>query len=880
MTEEQNETQPQYVSQPRGQVRIAGLNPEAVDRRLAECSDFFARHCDEADYRNLDWYLGRMQLRFGVGDDIIDVVDDIFMAARCLHDRAAMHLELKPPEMFMSRRIMPVELGILSGMPMMTIEFSATYGLPLMMVIGKTAPDEIMQEVNQMTSYFRRDFCTDFVELTKLSAVVYAGALAAIGRGFDDEAMVALNLYGQARDSLRGMPPASLLPRLKRYDALNTALMCLCTQNFEVIGSLLAPEAEAFAAAQVRAAGDDYLEPSKMPPPKYFDLSILAILALIVLRGQAIVLPETGAIAAYRDFVRGLTEAPEHRLEVPGLDEETRRILEQAGIDPENLGVDNSFQDEKAASEARAAEIFEEKQRLAQQAVREKLRQTSSDDDEAPEAKTQNLPRSERLKLHDDDVVEEQEQRRSYSDFFSGDDRDDEAARKANEEDGDEHGDESSPKKDYAAFFEGQDNLPGAVAEDDEDVSVGAKDFSGFFAAGAEEDEAIRDKLEREMAPVHDDEKPSKDFSSFFSHDDEDDSAIRAHVEEESAEAADAGRNYAAFFDQSDDRERPAFDDGSNDVTETRSFSADFFSSETKSALGLKMTADEPEEPVKVEEKPAPVEARPIEREEVEDDDSPRRDFSRFFDEETAPVSGLKMTADDDDKPVKVEEKPAPVETRPIEREEVEGDDKPSRDFSRFFDEAPSDDAAGSDTSEEAVAQEKPERSFSDFFTHDGEEVQETDDHEAQLRELEEEQARKAAIAAAKQPLKLALDGTEEVAQNAPESYQARMARLIAEKQAAARAQALREREEAERELEELRQNGVAKPVVEQLKLRPDESSDPDEIVEKKAPEDLVIKGFAYDDLDRIHSNTAVREDVEEDFDLYAAMADKNRQDS
>ena len=168
-----------------------------------------------------------MQLHYAAGDDIFQIVDDAFLAARCLHDRHEMHLDLKPPEMFMSRRITPVELGILSGMPMLTLEFSATYGLPLMMVMGNTAPEDIMSEANLMTSYFRRGFCADFVELTGLAAVIYAGVIAAIGRGFDDEATVGINTYSKARDSLRGNPPKAILSKLQRYDSLITALACL-----------------------------------------------------------------------------------------------------------------------------------------------------------------------------------------------------------------------------------------------------------------------------------------------------------------------------------------------------------------------------------------------------------------------------------------------------------------------------------------------------------------------------------------------------------------------------------------------------------------------------------------------------------------------------
>ena len=272
------------VYAPRGEARIPGISAAMVDARLNECAEFFTKHCDEADYRNLDWYLWRMQLRYGVGEDILEVVDDAFLAARCLHDRHAMHLELKPPEMFMTRRITPVELGIISGMPMLTLEFSATYGLPLMMVLGQTAPEDVMGEANLMTSYFRRGFCADYVELTGLSAVIYAGVIAAIGRGFDDEATLGLNTYAKARDSLRGAPPASLLPKLRRYDALNTALACLCAGQYGQIGEILAPVAEAFVSNESRRAGDAFLSPDKMPPPKYFDLSILTILALGALR--------------------------------------------------------------------------------------------------------------------------------------------------------------------------------------------------------------------------------------------------------------------------------------------------------------------------------------------------------------------------------------------------------------------------------------------------------------------------------------------------------------------------------------------------------------------------------------------------------------------
>ena len=853
-----------YEPAPRGAARVAGVDLAAIDARLKECAEFFTKHCDEADYRNLDWYQWRMQLRFAAGDDVYEVVDDAFMAARCLHERHAMHLELKPPEMFMTRRIMPVELGIISGMPMLTLEFSATYGLPLMMVLGGTAPEDLMSEANLMTSYFRRGFCADFAELTGLSAVIYAGVIAAIGRGFDDEATLGINTYAKARDSLRGMPPASLLPKIKRYDALITALACLCAGNIEMIGDVLAPEAESFEADQRRRGGEAYLSPSKMPVPKYFDTAILTILALIVLRGETIVLPETGAIAAYRDFVRGLTEIPERRIEVPGLDEESRRILQEAGIDPDNIGgneADKSFRDAKEESEARAAAIFEEKQRLAQEAVREKIARGIAEEEKHTSVAPQ-IVEQESLRLSDEDESGEARSRR-YDNFFdSGDDN--EAQRRFNEE---SEAPSDAEQKSYANFFDsGDDDRPASddagddAGDDARNGQSPGKDFSQFFSGGDDDVERIQAVNAKEDA-IEGAVGATKDFSAFFAQDDKTDESIRAHVDEETAATRETGKSYASFFDNLDEAAIPKFDDGSDDMADdaraTTSYSADFFSDDKVPLSGLKMTLDpEPEpEPKVADAKPEPPREAYVP---TIEDNSPRRDFTQLFDESVpAPTIGLKMSEDAEENAKCYEkavehDKSNEAFSDGAEAYDADGDAGEGRDFKRFFDdEAP----AGMPTIDDA-----------------------TRDRDDQIRELEREQREKAQRAIEereKRALKLKLDGTEEPELKKPESYQQRMERLIAEKHQAAKEQALREREEAMRELEAWKQSEPKAIVIEKLQLTPDAPRDPDEVVKKVDPEDLVIKGFAYDDLDMIHANTAQKDDIEEDFDLYAAMARK-----
>ena len=571
-------------------------------------------------------------------------------------------------------------------------------------------------------------------------------------------------------------------------------------------------------------------------------------------------LPETGAIAAYRDFVRGLTEIPERRIEVPGLDEESRRILQEAGIDPDNIGgneADKSFRDAKEESEARAAAIFEEKQRLAQEAVREKIARGIAEEEKHTSVAPQ-IVEQESLRLSDEDESGEARSRR-YDDFFdSGDDN--EAQRRFNEE---SEAPSDAEQKSYANFFDsGDDDRPASddAGDDARNGQSPGKDFSQFFSGGDDDVERIQAVNAKEDA-IESAVGATKDFSAFFAQDDKTDESIRAHVDEETAATRETGKSYASFFDNLDEAAIPKFDDGSDDMADdaraTTSYSADFFSDDKVPLSGLKMTLDPAPEP-----EPKVADAKPEQLREAYvptiEDNSPRRDFTQLFDESVpAPTIGLKMSEDAEEN-AKCYEKAAEHDksneafSDGAEAYDADGDAGKGRDFKRFFDdEAP----AGMPTIDDA-----------------------TRDRDDQIRELEREQREKAQRAIEereKRALKLKLDGTEEPELKKPESYQQRMERLIAEKHQAAKEQALREREEAMRELEAWKQSEPKAIVIEKLQLTPDAPRDPDEVVKKVDPEDLVINGVAYDDLDMIHANTAQKDDVEEDFDLYAAMARK-----
>ncbi|MGI5829205.1 MAG: hypothetical protein ACOX8U_03445 [Bradymonadia bacterium] len=859
----------EYVAAPRKERRVEGVDLEKIDERLFECVEFFHKHVEETDYRNLEWYMQRANLRYAAGDDIYEVLDDFFMAARCLHDRHAMHLDLKPPEMFMTRRIIPVELGIISGMPMLTLEFSATYGLPLMMVLSKTAPDEIMSEACLFSTFFRSGLVGDFYELAGLSAVIYAGVIAAIGRGFDDEAVLALNTYAKARDSLRGSPPAAALAKIKRYDALNAALACMCNGDFEVMSEILAPVAEDFLEDSRKRAGDtEFFAPTKSPTPKYFDSSILTILALVTLRGKSIPFPETGAFSHYRDFERGFTVMPERRIEIPGLDEEARRILQEAGIDPDAIEdqgqVDTGYRDEKAESEARALEILLERQRAAQEAVRKKLLERDEEDEE--ELRTEDFHQP-RLKLREDDEEE----------------------------------DEEKAKKDFQSFFDDPEDEPPVYEDEPEsepEVKAKVKDFSDFFESHDEDDAESRERHEDEDSLQTD---VGQSYSDFFEnlneaaipkYDDGSADDIGAGAKEFSASFFDEAAQVPAFQMEADLEEREQSDLQSD---ESRDFTK-LFSPTASREPALKMTLDDDEE-VEEAPKPEPKKETPAyERDNshiVEQDLSKTRDFSKIFEEDDKIPTDLRMS-DDGSVPV------APIAITSVPQKDDREDEvlkSPEKtvDYAALFEEEDviatdlrmSDDESApvvpmtaklkiEDLQDEGEALRSPEKTvdYAALFDEldDEARIEQEKEHADLLKELEAAQEAKRRLEAeAHAALKLELE--EEELLETPETTEERLARLIAERDAAAKAAALEERERQLAELARIAEEGPKEIVTQSLQLCPDETTDPDEIVEKVQPEELIISPYTYTELDMIHENIAERVELEEDITVHDLLA-------
>lgn len=307
------------------------LDVAASRAQLDACNTALIKYVDEADYRNLQWYVSRASLRYALGEHPAGISDDLWLAARCLHGKEAMHLDRVPIEKFLTRRILPVELGLVSGQPALTRDLAEGAGFPLARALANDS-EELHRESARLTSFFRRGSCATHQDLAGLGAVVFGGALSAIARGFDDEAALGLNVFADAREPFQHVDaPAPVQPTLRRYDALLLSLALLLREERDRLAQVLQGVAEAHCADLQRKHGDDLLRPTE--PHPYLDLSTLAILAVAALRGMDVPLATTGPAAGYAAVFEFFVTCPPREIApAAGLDEQSRELLRSMGV--------------------------------------------------------------------------------------------------------------------------------------------------------------------------------------------------------------------------------------------------------------------------------------------------------------------------------------------------------------------------------------------------------------------------------------------------------------------------------------------------------------------------------------------------------------------
>ncbi|GMV40903.1 MAG: hypothetical protein AMXMBFR64_26190 [Myxococcales bacterium] len=312
------------------------IDGAALRAQVAACDAALGKYVDEIDYRNLSWYVSRACLRYALGGDPAAVTDDLWLAARCLQGRESMHLDRIPVERFLTRRILPIELGLLSGQPAITRDLAEGAGFSVPTVIANES-EELFREAGRLTSWFRRGSCATHQDLAGLGAVVFGGALAAISRGFDDEAALGLNLFADAREPFRHVePPEKVAAVLRRYDGLLLSLACLLRNEPDRLAHVLAGVVEGYCADLRHKLGAELLTPTE--PHHYLDLSSLAILAIAALRRMEVPVSSDGPVGGYAAIYRFfMTSPPREAQPLSGLDEQSKALLRSMGVSDETI---------------------------------------------------------------------------------------------------------------------------------------------------------------------------------------------------------------------------------------------------------------------------------------------------------------------------------------------------------------------------------------------------------------------------------------------------------------------------------------------------------------------------------------------------------------
>ena len=306
------------------QPRFAGVDTDHLAWMLVAVDGRIRGRMDETDYRLFEDYLVRAQLRYGAGFAAHEVLDDLWSAARCVRFREELHLARVPVERFRLRRIQPLEVAILGGEQRLARQVAEGFGLPISTLAADMAPQALKDEIRYLTRYFDGRL-RDAMDLAGLAAAMYVGALSALVRGFDDEAMLAVRIFRQALKT-SGMDPQEN-PHTARYLRLLTLVRDFAQGDAQ---QLVGGMAEMVAAVEptLRAGMDE--DQWRKPPgaPAYLDLSPLTFMALATYREWELPLdelPET--LGLHRDMFDTLGTPIER--DTSEADEEARQQVQQ-----------------------------------------------------------------------------------------------------------------------------------------------------------------------------------------------------------------------------------------------------------------------------------------------------------------------------------------------------------------------------------------------------------------------------------------------------------------------------------------------------------------------------------------------------------------------
>ncbi len=257
--------------------RFAGMKAQALSDLLAELDNEVERYVGELDYRHAAAYAARAHIRFAAGYPAPEILDDCWMASRCLITNPELHLHRTPHERLLSRRITPIELALLGGDPELAKRMAGAYGLPVVAGRAGVADAELTRELRILSPALIGQPLRSAQDLLGLAAAVYAGALSAVTRGFADEALMAIELLAKAQ--YNGELSDGQKAVMVRYGGLCEALLELIRPGERDLGGILADQIDRHTSRTMAALGDQ----GPKAQTRLLDTGSLALLALATL---------------------------------------------------------------------------------------------------------------------------------------------------------------------------------------------------------------------------------------------------------------------------------------------------------------------------------------------------------------------------------------------------------------------------------------------------------------------------------------------------------------------------------------------------------------------------------------------------------------------
>ena len=284
--------------------RIALLDVAAVEIQMNDLDAEVKKFVGGLDPRYAAAYTARGHMRFAMGACVQDVLDDFWMSARCLAAEPGMHMSRHSPEQLMTRRMLPVEMGLLGGQVDLARRLAAGFGLPILVGRAGMADPQTERELRILSPGLMGEALRHPQHLLGLAAAVYAGTLAAAVRGYADEVKMGLRILADAHfeAELTGAQRGVIF----RYSGLCEVILELVQPGQRHLTKLLAEQIEAYTAQLRRSSGASFTRPAS--PLKYIDTSSMALLALAALAGYPLgdfppEPEETPHAKVYADFV-------------------------------------------------------------------------------------------------------------------------------------------------------------------------------------------------------------------------------------------------------------------------------------------------------------------------------------------------------------------------------------------------------------------------------------------------------------------------------------------------------------------------------------------------------------------------------------------------